>query len=142
MIDGLIAGKVYGKPLERTSKAGKPFAVAKVRAAAGDGESLFVNAIAFDAGACAALLALSDGDSVSLAGALTPKVWTDKDGNARPALDMVVHQVLSAYHVTRKRAAMQEGQAQAAAQHRHPQNEAWQARAPRLPAPDDRVLDF
>lgn len=142
MIDGLIAGKVYSKPLERTSKAGKPFAVAKVRAAAGDGESLFVNAIAFDAGACAALLALSDGDSVSLAGALTPKVWTDKDGNARPALDMVVHQVLSAYHVTRKRAAMQEGQTQAAAQRRHPQNEAWQARAPRLPAPDDHVLDF
>ena len=144
MIDGLIAGKVYGKPVERTSKAGQPFAVAKVRAAAGDGESLFVNAIAFDAGACAALLALNDGDSVSLAGTLTPKVWTDKDGNARPALDMVAHQVLSAYHVTRKRAAMQEGQAQAAGQHRHqhPQNEAWQARAPRRPAPDDLVLDF
>ena len=61
MIDGLIAGKVYGKPVERTSKAGQPFAVAKVRAAAGDGESLFVNAIAFDAGACAALLARHSG---------------------------------------------------------------------------------
>ena len=153
MIDGLIAGKVYGKPLERTSKAGKPFAVAKVRAAAGDGESLFVNAIAFDAGACAALLALSDGDSVSLAGALTPKVWTDKDSNARPALDMVVHQVLSAYHVTRKRAAMQAGpppaqrqypqqHQQQQHQHQRPRDEAWQARTPRPPEQGDSALDF
>lgn len=37
MIDALIAGRVYGTPAERTSKTGKPFAVAKVRAAAGDG---------------------------------------------------------------------------------------------------------
>ena len=107
MIDGLIAGKVFGQPMERTSKAGKPFAVAKVRAAAGDGESLFVNVIAFDAAPCAALLALGDGDSVAMSGTLTPKVWTDKDGNARPALDMVAHQVLTTYHVTRKRRTVQ-----------------------------------
>lgn len=77
MIDALISGKVYGQPTERTSKAGKPLAVAKVRAAGGDGESLFVNVIAFDAAPCTALLALEDGDSVALAGTLTPKVWTD-----------------------------------------------------------------
>ncbi len=85
MIDALIAGKLYGQPAERTSKTGKPFAVAKVRAAAGDGESLFVNVIAFDAGPCAALLALADGDSVALAGSITPKVWTDKRATAAPA---------------------------------------------------------
>ena len=137
MIDGLIAGKVYGKPLERTSKAGQPFAVAKVRAAAGDGESLFVNVIAFDAAPCAALLALGDGDSVAMSGTLTPKVWTDKDGNARPALDLVAHQVLSAYHVTRKRNAMQREQAVSgnapvtpAPAPQRPRGEAWQARAP------------
>ena len=28
MIDALIAGKLYGQPAERTSKTGKPFAVA------------------------------------------------------------------------------------------------------------------
>lgn len=132
MIDALISGKVYGQPTERTSKAGKPFAVAKVRAAGGDGESLFVNVIAFDAAPCTALLALEDGDSVALAGTLTPKVWTDKDGNARPALDLVAHQVLSAYSVTRKRAAMQAGQpvTQRQRQRQRPRDEAWQARAP------------
>ncbi len=108
MIDGLIAGKLYGTPTEKTAKTGKPFATAKVRAAAGDGESLFVNVIAFDAGACSALLALGDGDSVALSGALTPKVWSDREGNTKPALDMVAHAVLTAYHVTRKRKAVTE----------------------------------
>ncbi|SIT37730.1 hypothetical protein BN2475_120180 [Paraburkholderia ribeironis] len=36
-----------------------------------------------------------------------PKVWTDRDGNARPALDMVAHAALSAYHVQRRRKAVQ-----------------------------------
>jgi len=106
MIDGLIAGKLYGAPEQRKGKGGNAFTVAKVRAAAGDGESLFVNVIAFDAAPCTALLALADGDSVALSGTLTPKVWTDKQGNTRPSLDMVAHQVLTAYHVKRKRAAM------------------------------------
>lgn len=106
MIDALIAGKLYGQPTERTSKTGKPFAVAKVRAISGDGESIFINVIAFDLAPCTALLALADGDSVALSGAITPKVWIDKEGSARPALDLVAHQVLTAYHVSRKRKAM------------------------------------
>ena len=107
MIDALIAGKLYGQPKQMTSKAGKPFATAKVRAAAGEGEALFVNVIAFDPDTVAALLALGDGDSVALAGSLTPKVWTDREGNHRPAVDLVAHQVLTPYHVTRKRKAVQ-----------------------------------
>lgn len=106
MIDGLIAGKVYGQPVQRTAKTGKPFAVAKVRCAAGDGEGVFVSVIAFDAAPCAALLALGEGDAVSMAGTLTPKVWTDKAGATHPALDIVAHQVLTPYHVTRKRRAV------------------------------------
>ena len=143
MIDGLIAGKVFGQPMERTSKAGKPFAVAKVRAAAGDGESLFVNVIAFDAAPCAALLALGDGDSVALSGSLSQKMWTDKEGNTRPSLDLVAHQVLTTYHVTRRRAAMQGAQASPSThQRQRPRDEAWQARAPRQPDLDDGALDF
>jgi single-stranded DNA-binding protein len=116
MIDAILSGRIYGAPAEKTSgKTGKPFVTCKVRTAAGDGESLFVNVIAFDSSVCAGLLALGDGDSVSLSGALTPKVWTDRDGHARPALDLVAHGLLTSYHVTRKRKAMQpeqEGQQQ------------------------------
>jgi hypothetical protein len=28
---------------------------------------------------------------------LTPKVWTDKNGLVKPAVDMIAHKVLSAY---------------------------------------------
>lgn len=106
MIDALIAGKLYGAATSRTSQNGKPFVTAKVRAAAGDGESLFVNVIAFSKTAGEALLALADGDSVALSGTLTPKVWTDRQGDAKPALDLVAHAVLTAYHVQRKRRAV------------------------------------
>ena len=134
MIDTLLSGRLHGQPTARTGKSGKPFAVAKVRAAGGDGEALLVSVIAFDEAPCKALLALSDGDSVALSGSLTPKVWTDKEGNTRPALDLVAHQVLTAYHVTRRRNAMQRGEnvsgnAPATRQQR-PKDEAWRAMAP------------
>ena len=44
---------------------------------------------------------------MALAGTLTPKAWIDKDGTPRPTLDLVASQVLSAYHVTRKRKALE-----------------------------------
>jgi len=106
MIDALIAGRIHGKPAERTTSGGKPFAVAKIRVSTREGDTFFVNVIAFDEEAVTALMALSDRDSVALAGELTPKVWTDKDGAARPSLDLLAHRVLTEYHVTRKRQAM------------------------------------
>ena len=66
-IDALIAGKLHARPEARTSKNGKPFATAKMRAAAGDGDSLFVNVIAFEQAAVSALLALDAGDSIAIA---------------------------------------------------------------------------
>ena len=84
------------KPEIREGKNGSSFTLAKLRTVVGDGESLIVNAIAFSPQASASLLALEDGDAVAIAGALTPKVWLDKQGNARPALDMIVSRVLVA----------------------------------------------
>lgn len=97
MIDGLVAGKLLGDPEQRVGKGDSRFMVAKVRAQAGDGEHLIVNVIAFDDAPCTALLGLRDGDSVALAGSLTPKAWTDKQGNVKPALDLVAHRLLSVY---------------------------------------------
>ena len=152
MMDALIAGRVHGQPTARTGKSGKPFAVAKVRAAGGDGEALFVSVIAFDEAPCKALLALSDGDSVALSGSLTPKVWTDREGNTRPALDLVAHQVLTAYHVTRKRAAVRplpplvevKVQRERRAESARPSHDAWRAAAPhdRSNQGDFEPLDF
>lgn len=106
MIDALIGGKLYGSPKQGTGKTGNTYTTAKVKAAAGNGETLLCSVIAFDDKAQAALLALDDGDSVAVTGALTPKVFTDKAGEARPTLDFVCHAVLTAYHVKHKRAAV------------------------------------
>lgn len=97
MIDGLVSGRLVGVAEQREGKNATRFAVAKVRATAGDGDTVVVNVIAFSADTCAALLALDDGDAVALAGGLTPKVWSDKQGNTKPALDMVATRVLTAY---------------------------------------------
>jgi len=126
MIDALIQGKVHGTPTQRTGKSGKPFALAKVRTPTTEGESVFVSVIAFDDGPVAALLALKEGDSVAVAGPLKVGTWLDKEGQHRPALDVVAQQVMSLYAVRHKRAATQ-GDAQPQSQ--RPRDDAWRARA-------------
>lgn len=105
MIDALIGGKLHGKPAQRMGQSGKPFVTAKVRTPLADGDTIFVNVIVFSESTGAALLALEDGDSISLSGTLTPKVWAPANGEPRPTLDMVAHAVLTPYHVKRKRQA-------------------------------------
>ncbi|MEB0138613.1 MULTISPECIES: single-stranded DNA-binding protein [unclassified Undibacterium] len=94
MIDALIAGRLYGNAEERSGQAGSAYVTCKVRAATDDGDLIFCNVIAFHDSVRRTLLALEDGDSVALSGALTPKVWTDKQGKVRPALDLIAHKVL------------------------------------------------
>lgn len=96
MIDGLVAGRLMGEASRRVDKAGRGYVVARVLARNRVDDEYIVNVIAFDDAPAAALLALADGDALSLAGGLTPKVWVDKQGVARPSLDMVAVRVLSA----------------------------------------------
>lgn len=102
MIDGLVAGRLMGEASRRVDKAGRGYIVARVLARNKADEEFIVNVIAFDEAPCAALVALHDGESLSLAGGLTPKVWTDKQGIVRPSLDMVAHRVLTAHHAGHK----------------------------------------
>jgi len=109
-IEALILGKLHQRAEQRTARTGSAFVTAKVRAAAGEGESIFVNVIAFSESAGAALLALDAGDSVALAGTLKPGAWTDREGNARPSLDIVAAQVLTTYGLKKKRQAVAQAQ--------------------------------
>ena len=95
MIDGLVAGRLMGDASRRVDKSGRTFVVARVLARNRADEEFIVNVIAFDAAPCADLLALADGDAIALAGVLTPKVWTDKQGIARPSLDLIAQRVLA-----------------------------------------------
>lgn len=134
MIDALIAGRVYGQPSERTGKSGRRFVVAKLRAAVDGADTVFINVVAFADSAQSALLALGDGDSAAVTGPLKIGVWQDREGNHRPALDLVANQVLTSYHVTKKRAAVQ----QSAPAPERPSHDAWRAAAQR----DMEPLDF
>ncbi len=104
MIEAIIAGRLVGKPSQKTAKTGKPFATAKLRAPAGD-DTVFISVVAFDANVCAGLLALDDGDTVALSGPLIVKAWLNREGEPKPGIDMVAHALLTAYHVSRKRKA-------------------------------------
>lgn len=106
MIDALLSGRLAADPKEGAASNGNRYATARLHVAAGAEDRITVSVIAFDAVTVAGLLALKPGEAVTLAGELTPKVWTDKDGNARPSLDMKAHALLTPYHVQRKRQAM------------------------------------
>jgi hypothetical protein len=95
MIEGLVAGAIWGEPEKRVGKNNSIFVVAKVRAQGSQPELVIVNVIAFDHAASKALLELRDGDAVSLCGSLLPKVWIDKQGVSRAALDMIASRVLA-----------------------------------------------
>lgn len=140
MIDALIAGRVYGQPSERTGKTGKRFVVAKLRAAVDGSDTVFINVVAFADSAQSALLALGDGDYAAVTGPLKIGVWQDKEGNHRPSLDLVAHQVLTSYNVAKKRAAVQ----QSTPAHQRPSHDAWIAAAPhdRSNQGDFEPLDF
>lgn len=105
MIDALIGGRLYATPEERTSRNGNPFVTAKLLVPTGD-ERVFCNVIAFDPNACAALLALNEGESASVAGELRPRLYEANDGTTRLSLDCTAHAVVTAYQVQRKRRAV------------------------------------
>lgn len=104
MIRVLTFAEVVATPQERTTKAGKPFALARVAVPQGEGGRVFCSVIAFDEAAVARLLQLKAGASVALAGTLKVSTWTAKDGTTRPQLDLVADEVASTTPRPRKRA--------------------------------------
>jgi single-stranded DNA-binding protein len=105
-LDVLTSGRLLKRPEERTGRSGKPFATALLACAMDDGE-IVANVIAFRPEAVAALLALDKGDAVAVAGRAKLGVWQSTEGEARPSLSIVADAVLTAYHVRRKRTAVQ-----------------------------------
>lgn len=103
-IEALIVGKVYRQAVIRHgNNSGRPFAVATIRAASGEGEGYFVNVLAFSQTVAGVLLALNEGDSVGLSGTLKPGVRIDAQGQPRPTLDLIADQVLTLYGLKKKR---------------------------------------
>jgi hypothetical protein len=68
MIDGIISGVLVLPPKRLFTRRASPYVIGKidVMAVRQDGQPVHGNVIAFDAGVCTALLAMSKGDTVSL----------------------------------------------------------------------------
>jgi single-stranded DNA-binding protein len=105
VIDGLIAGTLHAAPERKTSQSGRGFVTARIRAAAHNGETVFVSVVAFDAAVGEMLLSMGAGESVAVAGSVTPKAWLTQQGEPRCGLDVVAHALLTPYHVRRRREA-------------------------------------
>jgi len=106
MIDVLVAGRFVGAAVERTASSGKTFVTSKLRAADSDGETQFINIVAFDASVKSALLALADGDGISVSGAMKISTFEARDATTRVSINVVATAVLSAYQVKHKREAI------------------------------------
>lgn len=102
-ITALITGKLLSDPERRTAANGNAFTTTRLLAGTDD-ESAFVSVIAFGS-AGDQLAELRKGDTVALVGRTKPKAWL-KDGEPRAGLDVVAEQVMSVYHVRRRRAAV------------------------------------
>lgn len=103
MIDTLISGRVRGAPTFRTASNGTPFASFRLAAADRNGVSVLCSCVVFSATAYAAVQALEDGDSVAVSGEAEVSAWAGSNGEQRTGLSVMVHGVLTPYHMGRKR---------------------------------------
>ena len=85
----LITGTLHRDPVARTAKSGKAFVTALLRSES-QGETLWVNAVAFDEVAQAGLLRLKAGEALAIQGAKAGVY--EKNGEHRASLDVAASQ--------------------------------------------------
>ena len=105
MIDALVSGRMRGTVNLRPTKNGTPFAVWRMATTDKNGDSVLGSCIAFSQTAIDGAQRLSDGDSIAVSGEAAISTWQGGDGTARHGLDVLVHVVMTAYHLGRKRKA-------------------------------------
>jgi single-stranded DNA-binding protein len=97
----LISGTLFRAPEQRTSKTGRNFVVATLRAKDGDATAWW-KVVCFSESGCAELLPLSDGDSLSAQGALKVEQY-EHNGETRLSLSCIADSVLALKQPPRQR---------------------------------------
>ena len=90
----LVTGVLFRAPEQRTSKAGKPFVTATIRAK--DGETtLWWKVVAFSESAQAELMRLVDGDSLAVQGSFRTELYHPDGGEPKLSLNIIADHVLA-----------------------------------------------
>ena len=110
MIDALLSGRLRGAVTPRNMGTSKPSAVWRMATIDKNGDSLLCSCIAFSWTAVESALRLIDGDSIAVGGEAAVNTRQSGDGAPRLGLDLLVHGVLIAYHLGRKRKGSDPGQ--------------------------------
>jgi len=92
MMRALVSGVLYEAPKVHTGKSGKPFTTAKVRADGKDGAAVWCSIIAFDAEG-ERLATLPAGAALSVSGRAEVSAWSDKSGEPKAGLSLVVEEL-------------------------------------------------
>jgi|SRR5580704_3454618 single-stranded DNA-binding protein len=94
MTYALVSGSLFRAPEQKTSKAGKPYVAATIRAKDGEA-SQWWKVVAFSESAQAELMCLGDGDACTVQGAFKAELYQPEGGEARVSLSIVADQVLA-----------------------------------------------
>jgi single-stranded DNA-binding protein len=104
----LITGVLFRAPEQRTSKLGKPFVTATIRAK--DGETtLWWKVVAFSESAQAELMRLVDGDSLAVQGSFRAELYQPEGGEPKVSPSIIADHVLSLRQPPRERKAPASG---------------------------------
>ncbi len=77
-IRALVIGTLHGEPKLCTSKQGRAYATAKMKADGKDGAVCWCSVIVFDEEQAERLAGLNSGDSVAVSGSASMSIWKDK----------------------------------------------------------------
>jgi hypothetical protein len=90
----LVTGTLFRAPEQRTSKGGKLYVAATVKAKDGD-TFQFWRVTAFSDSVQAELMRLTDGDAVSAQGAMKAEIYAKDGGESRLSLSIIADHVLA-----------------------------------------------
>jgi single-stranded DNA-binding protein len=106
----IVTGALFRAPEQRTSKAGKPFVTATIRAKDGEA-SQWWRVTAFSETAQAELMRLSEGDALSVQGAFKAELYPPEGIPPKVSLSIVADHVLALRRPPRERKAKTSGDA-------------------------------
>ena len=138
-LDVLCQGRLVKSPEVRKAKNGNEYALAQLSVATEADASTLVSVIAFSSAVVKTLQALDVGDAICVAGRAKLTAWADKKSSEpRAGLSITAERVMTAYHLRRKRRAVQEAEdgGDGAEHHRPVENVAQGLKASRTGLPE------